>query len=872
MVKTTLKLNNAIKTMIENNSQTNNNNLISDQENYNIELEQLLKDTALGIANNNSSSEDNVTNINSRKELTSYGHKSTQKDGSLIITNDSLPKLNVKRNQSRLVNAIRAIMSYMNNSKLFDSSARVPIAKLLSIQEVQYSLNPSTFVKDQKLLANWLKVNVTKTLRTQDQIPNEMWNRVLCAPNVLTDVLLQYNKQTTTLAKYMYLRLIISCLELYNVVLVPTRPSLETITEDYTGRAVLKNIINIEECVESLGIDIESLPIELANQYANTEYHMSSAAGPNGQSLWTSHIDAKAIVEHETLSINMTRFATLVNKTDLINKLDESTFLPMFFKQSQPNALVSKLSFIFEKGNKTRVIAILDWWTQEILNPLHNVIAELLRGIKMDGTFDQDRIAEQVREWTKDSNSQLHSLDLTAATDRLPVLLQEYILDYLFKIEGFGEAWRLLLTDREFMLPNGEFIRYAVGQPMGAKTSFPMLAFTHHLIVQQAALNVSIKGFKDYVILGDDIVINSKVVADSYMELMDALGMAIVKTKSIIASNVPNTSTFSNESKPVAEICRRLFISGLEITGLPLKLIANVMENNDMAYQLQEELNKRGFVLSDHLLALFLASILQKRGFQKLAMLNGLPKQMTGITKPFSLISLPEFNHLNWKSVHGIEPSSVIEFFKFTLLVEQLKKIGSLLNSTASTYDTMMKAANLVKAEILSFKNAETSNVTHVLMDNFSPLMLEEGKLTNTFHPAKAVIKQEVARIDQILMQLTTADEEELINLLLSNVVDSIRISATDIITQNDFTDSILVRTLVDKTISNIFRAKSIENQMLSFSMKLSTVNVVWNLAIKFNGQLLISKSNVKAVTTIAASEARLRSMSDTTLIKELFR
>jgi hypothetical protein len=32
-------------------------------------------------------------------------------------------------------------------------------------------------------------------------------------------------------------------------------------------------------------------------------------------------------------------------------------------------------------------------------------------------------------------------------------------------------------------------IRYAVGQPMGALSSFNMLAITHHIIVQVAAFN-----------------------------------------------------------------------------------------------------------------------------------------------------------------------------------------------------------------------------------------------------------------------------------------------------------------------------------------------------------------------------------------------
>lgn len=38
-----------------------------------------------------------------------------------------------------------------------------------------------------------------------------------------------------------------------------------------------------------------------------------------------------------------------------------------------------------------------------------------------------------------------------------------------------------------------EYIRYAVGQPMGALSSWAMLALTHHFIVQYAAYRTGIR-------------------------------------------------------------------------------------------------------------------------------------------------------------------------------------------------------------------------------------------------------------------------------------------------------------------------------------------------------------------------------------------
>jgi hypothetical protein len=84
------------------------------------------------------------------------------------------------------------------------------------------------------------------------------------------------------------------------------------------------------------------------------------------------------------------------------------------------------------------------------------------------------------------------SYDLSAATDRLPLLLQIYVLNAL--IPGLGDHWANLLVGRDYQVPKRksesslpETVRYATGQPMGALSSWAMLAITHHLIVQFSA-------------------------------------------------------------------------------------------------------------------------------------------------------------------------------------------------------------------------------------------------------------------------------------------------------------------------------------------------------------------------------------------------
>lgn len=83
----------------------------------------------------------------------------------------------------------------------------------------------------------------------------------------------------------------------------------------------------------------------------------------------------------------------------------------------------------------------------------------------------------------------------------------------------------------------GKPIRYSVGQPMGAYSSWAMLALTHHIIVLEAARLAGISHFKDYAVLGDDIVIYNDAVAEQYLSLMNNLGVSINLGKSVISKD-----------------------------------------------------------------------------------------------------------------------------------------------------------------------------------------------------------------------------------------------------------------------------------------------------------------------------------------------
>lgn len=254
----------------------------------------------------------------------------------------------------------------------------------------------------------------------------------------------------------------------------------------------------------------------------------------------------------------------------IIAKMDKSYFLiksdpsleSYFLKMGQKgDRYLGRLGMKAEPG-KARIFAMVDYWTQCLLHPLHEELFKALRKVPQDCTFDQGRGVNDVMKAVRDGTTRVYSFDLSAATDRLPVTIQRDLLDFL--LPGLGEPWRVLLVGRKYKcgltasLPKD--VTYSVGQPMGAYSSWAMLAMTHHYLIQFCATEVGfLDWFTDYRILGDDVVIWNREVALRYLALMRELGVDIARHKSIVSRNGS------------AEFAKRYIWKGVDCSPIPLK-------------------------------------------------------------------------------------------------------------------------------------------------------------------------------------------------------------------------------------------------------------------------------------------------------------
>lgn len=257
--------------------------------------------------------------------------------------------------------------------------------------------------------------------------------------------------------------------------------------------------------------------------------------------------------------------------------------------------VLGKLALKEEAAGKVRVFAMVDVWTQWLLKPLHDTIFNhVLPGIDQDGTMDQ--MAPISKLITRDPNS-LFSIDLSAATDRLPIWLQEAILAHWIGKE-FAHNWATFLVARDYALttlspfpkhttaqgdplPCTIRVRYAVGQPMGALSSWAMLALTHHFVVQFAAYQVGHRAwFTDYALLGDDLVIGNAAVAKRYLHIMSTLGVGIGLHKSLLS---PLGTTL--------EFAKRTFHLGIDVSPVPFTELKSAFSGPANAVQFIKKYN-----------------------------------------------------------------------------------------------------------------------------------------------------------------------------------------------------------------------------------------------------------------------------------------
>lgn len=161
--------------------------------------------------------------------------------------------------------------------------------------------------------------------------------------------------------------------------------------------------------------------------------HITTKRGPMGQALLTC-LNELTLLPHDLIeSINLLGGSSLsefiTSNTEKLDILSLTGTFGSSVAEWWKNLFATnkntfrKLSYFSDKEDKVRVIALLDYWSQSALRPLHMKVNSFLRRISTDMTFNQGAFTNNVMP-TLPGGNMYHSIDLSAATDRMPLTLQ----------------------------------------------------------------------------------------------------------------------------------------------------------------------------------------------------------------------------------------------------------------------------------------------------------------------------------------------------------------------------------------------------------------------------------------------------------------
>ncbi|KAG4195191.1 hypothetical protein ERO13_A06G098104v2, partial [Gossypium hirsutum] len=147
-----------------------------------------------------------------------------------------------------------------------------------------------------------------------------------------------------------------------------------------------------------------------------------------------------------------------------------------------------------------------------------------LGDLKIDGTFNQSApLDRQV------GAKKIYSIDLKAATDRWPLLIQLDLLESLFRHEFAGEVGNLLGFTM-FGVPLAKSLErtndslgfsFQVGQSLGYYSSWAFFIIS----------------FSSFCLCDDDIIITDDRVSSRYQQILDSLGAIVSKDKTLVSDS-----------------------------------------------------------------------------------------------------------------------------------------------------------------------------------------------------------------------------------------------------------------------------------------------------------------------------------------------
>jgi len=246
-----------------------------------------------------------------------------------------------------------------------------------------------------------------------------------------------------------------------------------------------------------------------------------------------------------------------------------------------------KITPIPDKGNKSRIIAMSDKFTQHLLSGFEKQVLKVMKQLFRKECDYYSHIAG-FNKLQKQLKADVNSYDLSNWTDRLPASFQKMVVEELFGSK-IAEHWESLVVKCPWKLgADDKMIKYSVGQGMGTKGSFQIASLTSMLLIKHMYVTKygeKLSQFKyPRSAVGDDLFAFDP--KGEIPTLFSMLGVPVNHKKSKIAT----------ENNLVCEYVSRNINYGCDVSRISAKLCLSIKHSLLEVKSLLLHLEERGAI------------------------------------------------------------------------------------------------------------------------------------------------------------------------------------------------------------------------------------------------------------------------------------
>lgn len=193
-----------------------------------------------------------------------------------------------------------------------------------------------------------------------------------------------------------------------------------------------------------------------------------------------------------------------------------------------------EIHFLQEPGGKLRSIASPFRIHQEALKPLGKLVYDVVSLLPWDCTFDQSKAIPHIQSCLR-QGCQIHSIDLSSATDHFPLSLQVEALKGFLHEDDWDHIDLFIKISRGTWKSQIGDLKWTKGQPLGLYPSFGCFTLTHGLLLNYLS---DCDYHNQFFVVGDDVVILEDELYNKYISVLDRMSCPWSPDKSISSSSL----------------------------------------------------------------------------------------------------------------------------------------------------------------------------------------------------------------------------------------------------------------------------------------------------------------------------------------------